>query len=107
MSTLADDGQNAYRRWGKAVYAAIHGHIGPEAGGYQGDGRYQNVVFGHSMAYGKAGNDGYVQLVVTLTGNSPSPGRHRNTTYQWRDESDVARVARELVNLYADLRAAV
>ncbi len=106
MSTVVGDGQNGYRRWGKAIYVAVNECIGPEAGAYQGDGCYENVLFGHSMAYGKAGNDGFVQFVVTLAGNSPWPGRHRNTTYRWRDESDVAKVARELVEVYDDLRRA-
>ncbi len=103
MRTVADDGQNGYRRWGKAVYIAVKEYIGPEAGAYQGDGRYENVLFGHAMAYGKAGNEGFVQFVVTLAGDSAWPGRHRNTTYKWRDEADVAKVARGLVELYAEL----
>ena len=96
-------GQTKYRKWVEGVYDAIYNDIGSAAGEHQGNGHYENVIFGYGMAYGKAGDEGYVQFVVTLTGKSLWRGAHRETTYRWREELDVAKVGRELVDLYADL----
>ncbi len=103
MDTLADNGHAKYRKWVEDVFAAVHDRIGSAAGEHQRGGHYENVRFGHSMAHGKAGDEGYVQFVVALTGRSPWRGAHPETTYRWREESDVVNVGRELVDVYADL----
>jgi hypothetical protein len=103
MNTLTDNGQSKYRKWVEDVYAAVHDRIGPAAGEHQGGGHYENVRFGHGMAYGNAGDEGYIQFLVTLTGKSLWRGAHRETSYRWKEELDVTKVGRELVDLYADL----
>ncbi len=103
MDSLSYSGPAKYRRWLKEVYAAIDHEIGPAAGENQGEGDYENVRFRHSVAHGKAGDEGYVLYVVTLTGRSLRRGARRDTTYRWTEESDTAKVGRELVDVYADL----